>query len=211
MTVKVSELIGSRPKVSELFSEFLGNVGENTSRVASDVYRAFRDDPTGTLANVGKTFVGMGQQFIPGQQEWETTHADPFYRQAGKDFGFHRKDDGGIGWDSERLKKNLYERPVDVALNASMFTGPATGLPGRIGTAARFVDPISVVGKGVSTVAKTPAKVAKYVVGETSGLGPQAISEAYRTGRKGGMEGQAFRAGMRGTLDPDAPVDVARV
>lgn len=87
-----------------------------------------------------------------------------------------------------------YEKPVTTLLDAVNVLPP---------TANIAVKAANVPGKAI-------AKTGKYVVGETSGAGPMALEEAYRAGRLGGTQGQKFREGMRGKLDPDEPVDVAR-
>lgn len=187
---------------------FFSNLASNAGEVAGSLYNA-ATQPVETVKNLGKLGAGMVQQFVPGQQEYETTHADPFYKQVGRDFGFKRGEQG-IEWDAAQLGKNLYERPVDLALDASMMVAPLESIPGKVGTAARIANPLNIAGKAVTTVAKTPAKIAKYYTGEVSGMGPQAIAEAYRTGKVGGSAGQTFRENMRGVADPTEAVDMAR-
>lgn len=164
---------------------FLENLGSNaydiTSGLASGAEALF-NDPTGTISKLGD----ITEDDVKG-----------FLRATGRDLGFHFNPDKSVGWSKDQLATNLYERPIDVGLSASMFT-PAG------------VNPLRFAAKGAAKVGAVPAKAAKYVAGETSGLGPRAIEEAYRSGRVGGTQGEAFRSGMRGTLDPDTPVDVAR-
>jgi hypothetical protein len=164
---------------------FLENAGSNAydigSGLASGVETLF-NDPTGTISKIGD----ITEDDVKG-----------FLRGTGRDLGFHFNPDKSVGWSKDQLATNLYERPIDVGLSASMFT-PAGA------------NPLRFAAKGAAKVGAVPAKTAKYAAGLTSGLGPRAIEEAYRSGRVGGTEGKAFREGMRGELDPDLPVDVAR-
>lgn len=190
-------------------SGFAENAVTDASNVASSLYSAVTERPVETAKQVAKLGIGTLQQFVPGQQRYESEVADPFFAGFNKDMGISWK--GYLPeWDVKQFAKTAYEKPITQLLNVGMVASPAESLPGRLGTAAKIANPINIAAKGVTTVAKTPAKIAKYIAGETSGLGPQAISEAYRSGRVGGTQGEAFRSGMRGELDPDAPVDVAR-
>jgi hypothetical protein len=143
---------------------FLSNLATNAQEVGGELYEA-ATSPVESAKSIGKLGVGMVQQFIPGQQEYETTHADPFYKTVAKDIGFGREEDGSIGWSGERLAKNAYERPVDLALDVSMGTGGAgavmRGAPGAIGATGRglsqvskYTNPLYLPAKAVTTVAK---------------------------------------------------------
>jgi hypothetical protein len=143
---------------------FLGNAASNTGKVFGDLYSAVKNDPKKLAKDIAKTGVGMVQEFIPGQQEYETTHADPMYKQVGRDLGFRRAQNpdediaGGIAWDPQQLATNLYERPVDVAMSGTLVAAPLQGVPGRAGavarTASHVTNPLSLAARGVTTVAK---------------------------------------------------------
>jgi hypothetical protein len=170
-------------------SGFVDNVGENAYEIGSGIASGVAniwDDPEGSLNALLNADIEDVEGFIGDT-----------VRATGRDLGFHVKPDKTIGWDKDRLATNLYERPIDVGLSAAMVTPAA-------------VNPLRLAAKGVGKAGGVAAKPAKYIAGEMSGVGPKAIEEAYRSGRVGGTQGEAFRAGMRGTLDPDAPVDVAR-
>lgn len=110
------------------------------------------------------------------------------------------------GWDE--FKRTVAEDPAAVMMDLStVLTGPqlalakSAGVAGKIGKVAGAVadatDPISLVGKGVSKIAE-PAVT--ETLGVTTGVGPQALREAFRAGKEGGDAGlnfrQAFREGM---------------
>lgn len=110
------------------------------------------------------------------------------------------------GW--ENIKRTAATDPVGMALDASLVAAPVSGGKGAVGAVARA--PFVAAGKVASAPVKAAGKVLKYKAGEMSGLGPQALSEAYRSGKAGGTEGAAFREHYFGRGDPDEPVDVAR-
>jgi hypothetical protein len=170
-------------------SGFLDNAGENAYEIGSGLAAGIGkiwDDPQGSLNALLNTDVEDVEGFIGDT-----------VRATGRDLGFRVKPDKTIGWDKERLATNLYERPIDVGLSASMVTPAA-------------VNPLRLTAKAAGKTGGVAAKPVKYIAGEMSGVGPKALEEAYRSGRVGGTQGAAFRGGMRGTLDPDTPVDVAR-
>jgi hypothetical protein len=164
---------------------FVDNAGKNIADIASNTYNAFSENPAQAALAVGR---GAADFIMPGIQQSDQAQS----QSMATDFGFENGQ-----FDKKRLANNIYERPVDLLLDASAV------LPFG-------ANPITRGASAVAKVGAVPAKAAKYVVGETSGLGPKAIEEAYRSGRVGGAQGEAFRAGMRGTLDPDTPVDVGR-
>lgn len=168
---------------------FLQNAGRNAADIGSGLAAGAAhvwNDPQGSIDSLLNTSADDAEKFVKDM-----------VRATGRDLGFHFNPDRSLGWSKEQLADNLYERPIDVGLSASMFTPAA-------------VNPLRLATKGAAKAGSVPAKAVKYAVGETSGLGPKAIEEAYRSGRVGGREGEAFRMGMRGDLDPDAPVDLAR-
>jgi hypothetical protein len=169
--------------LSEIPGEAMSNLGRNAGEVGSALWEAAKH-PVETAKNIGKLGVGMAQEFIPGQQDYETSHADPFYSRIFEDYG-----------SIEGAKRTLAEKPVQAFLDATMV------LPGG---------PIGAATKGVSAVAKVPSKVAKYGLGESTGIGPRAVGEAYQSGKSGGSRAADFRENMRGVADPEDVVTQAR-
>jgi hypothetical protein len=110
------------------------------------------------------------------------------------------------GW--ENVKRTAATDPVGMGLDASLLAAPLTGGKGAVGAAARV--PFNVASKVATAPARAAGKFLKYNAGEMSGLGPQALSEAYRSGKAGGPAGRSFREHYLGRGDPDEPVDLAR-
>jgi hypothetical protein len=158
-------------------SNFLPDLGD----LGAELYKGVTDNPGEFLKAIPKTVVGMAQQFVPGQQEYETQYADPLYRQVGRSLGFKPASEGegqnleGVGfpnvnWDYEQAKRNVAERPAHTALDVASVT---PFVPGRAGAVSRAVNPLTPVAKGITSVAKTAGKVTDKarelpVVGETA-------------------------------------------
>ena len=71
-------------------------------------------------------------------------------------------------------------------------------------TAASFVDPVSLAGKTVGTVAKAPAKIAQEISGVLSGSGSAAIRKAFDTGKDlGDVGGRAEFIGQLRKITPE--------
>lgn len=150
------------PQRNYAAAEIPGAIAENfvpdAKRVAGEVYDAFRNRPVETVKTMGKTIVGMAQELVPGQQQYETEYADPFYLKLFSDYGLTWDKEGNPTFDKEQFKRTISERPVQTALDASLVAAPVESLPGRVGRiagrASRVVNPAYVAGKGVTTVAK---------------------------------------------------------
>lgn len=107
----------------------------------------------------------------------------------------------------EGLKNTLATDPVGVAADAAtiLYTGGAA-LPARAGNivkqAGSVVDPIANVGR----LATGGGKVAKQVLGMTTGAGSLPIETAFEAGKRGS---QTFTDNMRGYADPNDAVAMA--
>jgi hypothetical protein len=134
-------------------SNFIPDVGT----VATNLYKGVRDNPGEFFKAIPKTIIGMGQEFVPGQQEYETKYADPLYKGAARSLGFKPAREGegtnleGVGfpkvnWDYEQAKREVAEKPAQTLLNVSVVTPYGK------------LNPLRPVAKGVTTVAKTLGK-----------------------------------------------------
>lgn len=170
---------------SEIPGAALSNIPKSAAEVGSALYEAGKH-PIETAKNLGKLGIGMVEEMIPGQTSgsYETTHADPFYRQMFKDYG-----------TVEAAKRTLAEKPVQALLDVTMVT------PGG---------PVGALGRASKVATYLPRKAAKYALGESTGMGSRALGEAYQSGITGGERSAAFRENMRGNVDPETVVQQAR-
>jgi hypothetical protein len=199
---------------SEVPGAAVGNFIPNAVNLASNIKDAVLD-PVNTAKTMGKLGVGMVQEFIPGQQQYETQYADPFYEHIFGDVGVKKAEGGGLTFDQEQLKRNLAERPVDLMLDASIAArgvGGALGkAPGAVGTVGRGVATVGRAIDPVTIVPKTVAKTAAITAGLTTGVGGKALKTAVQAGYEGGEAGKAFRDSMRGNVPlEDVLIDAKR-
>lgn len=183
---------------SDVPGAMLENIGGSAGEVATQ-FGAALSHPGETAKALGKTTIGMAEELIPGQQEYETQYADPFYKGIAKDLGFKKDEKGSITWDQEQLKRNIAERPVQTALSASFLTGEGGAVLGRVpgmvgrvgkglGTVSKVTNPLAPV-KAVTTVAKRaitplPAEPALTEAAQTLKAAGVPTTAGQRTGTR---------------------------
>ena len=63
---------------------------------------------------------------------------------------------------------------------------------------------------GVQAIAKSVPAVTKAILGTTSGVGDEPISQAFQAGKRGGKAGESFKASMRGDSNMMDVLDTAK-
>lgn len=165
-------------------------------------------DTAKALYSVGS---GAVQKAVPGVQ------ADEAAFDAVTKFFADRY--GGM----ENLKRTLASDPVGFLADISTaLTGGgalaarAPGMAGRAGAAVRAagrsVDPLTLATKGVQA---TGSRVIEPVISNAIGslgthTGAESLRQAFRAGRAGGAQADAFVSNMRGTVPAQNVVDEAR-
>lgn len=120
----------------------------------------------------------------------------------------------------DNFKRTLATDPVGAAADLSAvltgggsLAGKLPGIAGKIGDAVnavgRTVDPLAVPAAAVSGTIKGATGIAKHVVGERTGAGPEALSSAYEAGHAGDEAAQTFRDNIRGNVPIEDPVHTA--
>lgn len=120
----------------------------------------------------------------------------------------------------DNFKRTLAEHPAQAMMDIStVFTGvggTAGKLPGiagkvgeRVAAVGSTIDPMNVVTKPVMGLAKGTTSLAKNLIGERTGAGPEAVEAAAKAGFQGGEPAQAFRENLRGKTDIASPVEDA--
>lgn len=151
-----------------------------------------------SIYELGKGLIQLG---IPGEQGSEDSA-----RAVG---AFFANRYGGL----ENIKQTLATDPAgllaDLATIASGGGAVAARSSGWVGRAGRIassvgeaIDPIS----GTVKAAKVATGIPASIIGNTTGAGSQALSEAYRAGQVGGDVGRIFRENITGNVDRAAVV-----
>ena len=120
---------------------------------------------------------------------------------------------------AEGFKKALATDPASVMADfATLLTGgagvarTAAGVSAKaapvletIGSAAQktasYVDPLSLIAKGVSGTTQMAQQAVPAILGSRVGSGKEAISQAFQAGKKGGAEATQFLQNIRGQAD----------
>lgn len=118
----------------------------------------------------------------------------------------------------EGFKKALATDPANVLADLStiMTVGAATvsrAAPtgaAAIRQVASYVDPLSLIAKGVSGTTSVVPKAVTAALGSTTGVGTEPISQAYRAGKEGGQTAQTFLENLRGKADMQDVLDIAK-
>lgn len=120
----------------------------------------------------------------------------------------------------EGFKQALAKDPAGVMADAStLFTGGGAALSkvpqlvraGEIASkAAKYLDPMTLAGTVANKTAGAVGAVLPSVLGTTTGVGSQAIQEAYNAGKTGGEDLTSLVSSMRGLSEISDPVEKMR-
>lgn len=184
--------------------EAISNIPSSAMQMASDISSALAH-PIQTAKGIGNIGIGAAQKLIPGEQGKEQ-----YANQVGEFFK-HRY--GGV----ENLKRTIAKDPVGVVSDLStILTGggiAATKVP-RLAKAAEIskvvgtkLAPFMQAGRALGKVAPALGKGASEVLGVTTGVGSEAIKQAFKSGIDSGNE---FIKSLRGKVDPSEIVEGAK-
>lgn len=203
---------------SDVPAEAISNVPESAMRLGESLYEAVTH-PVETMDAITKIGAGALQLILP-ESIVNAIGKDEQSIEMARKVGQFMVDRYG---SEEAVKETLATDPVGAAADvASVLTGTGAGLKAagltKTGTAVSkagaAIEPVTAAVKGASAVGGkifgTSGKVATAVFGSTTGVGQDAIAEAYRVGAEGGAKGKAFRDAIRGKLDPLDVVEEAK-
>lgn len=199
-------------------AEAVSNVPASAMRLGESLYEAVTH-PVETLDAITKIGAGALQLVLP-EQLVNAIGKDEQSIDMARKVGQFMVDRYG---SEEAVKETLATDPVGAAADvASVLTGGGAALKGvgmtKAGTAlskaGAAVEPVSAAVKGTAAATQklfgTSGKVATAALGSTTGVGQDAIAEAYRTGAAAGAKGKAFRDALRGKIDPLDVVEEAK-
>ena len=161
-----------------------------------------------SIKDLGSSIVSLIQ---PGEQGNE---------QLARDVGtFFADRYGGL----ENLKKTMATDPMGLLSDVSIvLTGGATLVPklagttgkigsisSKVGKVASAIDPVSGTLKLGGKTLSGAGLLSKNILGATTGVGSEAISQAFKSGQKGGQVQKKFTDNMRGKVKSDVVVQDA--
>lgn len=190
--------------VKNLPSSTAGMIGDIVSAISSPLQtgKAVLDVAAGTLQNV------LPEALVQAIGE------DKASRQAASQVAQMYVDKYG---STEGAKKAIATDPAGVMADistvltgGSMAAARAPQVAGALSKAATMVDPLALAAKGTIAGARGAGKVAENVLGMTTGVGTEPITQAFKAGVEGGQRGQQFTQNLRGTADMMEVLDIAK-
>lgn len=184
-----------KPIVQQAIQNFPGSAYQLGADLVNTII-----NPVTTAKSILSLGKGIIQLTVPGEQKDEKTA-----RALGQYFANRY---GGL----ENIKQTFAQDPAGFLADASIvLTGGATAtakVPSlakaaetakKVGTA---IDPVTGLIKGTQAVAPVIATGTRELLGLTTGVGGEAITQAVQAGRIGGEAQQRFLQNLRGQADP---------
>lgn len=215
---------------ADVVSGFARNIVPSTGKLISELAHAVTS-PVETAKTAYLTAEGAVRNILPKQV---VEFADKFNMNPELSKQAVQMADAVGGIYKERygtldgFKKALATDPASVMADmATLLTGgagaarAAAAIPSKVAPAleatasvaqkaASYVDPLSLAAKSISGAAGIIPKAATAALGSTSGVGSEAVSQAFRAGKEGGQVGQSFIENLRGKADMQDVLDVAK-
>lgn len=196
MAIKLSELKAMEEVVTtapetltarQVAGQAVTNIPSSALQYGKDIFTAVTD-PIGTAKSIGELGLGIIQLAIPGEQASE---------QQAKAVGqYFANRYGGM----ENLKKTIATDPVGFLGDASVLLTGGASIAGKVGglkevaeaakKAGQVIDPLAIASKPVALALESG-------LGLTTGVGREAVQEAYKAGVAGGGPAKEFTTAMR--------------
>ena len=201
--------------------EAVKSFGPSTGQMIGDIVKAI-SSPLETAQNVGNLAVGAYSKALPESvskflTESSSARQQQNIQQAEKmasDVGQYYKQRYGT---EEGIKQALAKDPAGVMADlstvltgGSMAAAKAPQVAGALSRTASAIDPLMLAAKGVGKVADLTGGAAKQVFGLTTGVGGEALGQAYQAGKAGGEAATSFKENLMGRVEPTAVLDAAK-
>jgi hypothetical protein len=205
-----NQLMQQKPKGS-IAEQALRNLPSSTANLLGDLYTAITN-PIQTAKGVLDLGAGILQSVAPESLVQMIGEDKPSREVARKVGQFYADRYGSV----EGAKKAIAEDPAGVMADlatvlygggAALKVAPQTTKAGQVlSKAGTYVDPLSLIGKGV----KGAASAITPVIGQTTGAGAESIRQAYRAGQEGGERAAQFRENLTGRANPQDILNIAK-
>ncbi len=190
--------------------EAVKNIGPSVANMVGDIYQAVTN-PIQTAKSVIDVGAGTLQNILP-ESLVQLIGEDKASRDVASQVGQFYKQRYGT---EEGFKQALAKDPAGVMADVStILTGGAAIAPKAVSAplkaAASMVDPLQLAMKAGGKAVDVTGALAKQALGLTTGVGGEAISEAFKAGKAGGDAGTAFKANLMGRVDPTDVLTAAK-
>lgn len=190
--------------------EAVKSFGPSVANMVGDIYQAVTS-PVKTAKSVLDIGAGTLQNLLP-ESLVQLIGEDKASREVANQVGQFYKQRYGT---EQGLKQAIAKDPAGVMADLStILTGGAAIAPKAasvpLKAAASMVDPLQLAAKGVGKAVDVTGNLTKQALGLTTGVGNEAISEAFKAGKAGGEAGTAFKENLMGRVDPTEVLTAAK-
>jgi len=194
--------------------EAVKSFGPSTASMIGDIVNAI-SSPVQTISGVSDLLQSGLSNVIP--QSMQDPRAKPAIErgsQASAAIGDFYKQRYGT---EEGFKNALAKDPAGVMADlstvltgGSMAAAKAPQVAGALSKTASMVDPLQLAAKGLGKTVDVAGGLTKQALGLTTGVGGEAIGQAYQAGKVGGDAATSFKENLTGKVEPTAVLDVAK-
>lgn len=184
----------------EVVSEAFKNIPSSALEYGKAVVAPIAD-PIGTIKSISQLGLGIIQLAIPGEQ--------PNEEQAKAVGQYFANRYGGL----ENLKKTIAKDPVGFLGDVSILLTGGGALASKAGPLQQVAQKVQKTGQVIDPfvgTAKLAGEALSPILGKTTGVGQEAIKEAYQAGRVGGQQAKEFREAITGKKPLEEIVETAK-
>ncbi len=196
---EIEKAVDKAPKKEKpILLQAVQNLPSSTYKLGADIVNTIIN-PVTTAKSIFELGKGVVELAIPGEQPSEQTA-----KAVGKYFADRY---GGL----DNIKQTFAKDPAGFLADVSIiFSGGgalATKVPvlEKAGTVASkvgtYIDPVTGLAKGLSATAQPLSVAAREILGTTTGVGGEAITQARKAGLEGGQAQARFIENLRGQAD----------
>jgi hypothetical protein len=180
---------------SQVIPRAISNLPSSTMNVFGGLYEAVTN-PIQTGKAILDVAAGGLQNILP-ESLVKAVGEDKASREAANRVGqAYVERYGGI----ENAKRTIANDPAGFMADVATILTAGSPMSPRLATAASFVDPVSLTVKAGVAATKGAGKVAAPVFGASTGVGSDAITEAFAAGKAGGKKAEQFRENITGSV-----------
>ena len=194
---------------SDVPLEAVKSFGPSVANMVGDIYQAITS-PVQTTKAVLDLGAGILQNALP-ERLVQAVGEDKASRDLASKVGQHYVQRYG---SVEGAKRALATDPAGVMADLSTVLTGGAMLPTRaapaLATAARAVDPLMLAARTTGKTLDVLGGATKAGLGLQTGVGSEAIGQAYQAGKTGGEMSELFKANLRGEVPQLEVLDAAK-